>query len=186
MDAFFNAFFEIYRDARDLGAVRIAAIGPATAARVNAFHFQVDVQPEKYVAEEIITALQKETSLDNVKILLARAEGARDVLPKELNRLGAIIDEAIAYRTVPETFDESGGIERYKAEGADMVTFTSSSTAENFHALQLPPCEGVKFASIGPVTSKTMRELKMPVDVEAKVHDIPGLVAGILEFFSKR
>jgi uroporphyrinogen III methyltransferase/synthase len=80
VDAFFNAFFEIYRDARDLGGVRIAAIGPATAARVNAFRFQVDVQPEKYVAEEIITALQKETSLDNVRILLARAEGARDAL----------------------------------------------------------------------------------------------------------
>ncbi len=186
VDAFFHAFFEIYRDARDLGGVRIAAIGPATAARVNAFRFQVDVQPEKYVAEEIITALQKETSLDNVKILLARAEGARDVLPKELSRLGAIIDEAIAYRTVPETSDDSGGIERYRTEGADMVTFTSSSTAENFHALQLPPCDGVKFASIGPVTSKTMHELKMPVDVEAKVHDIPGLVAGILEFFSKK
>lgn len=186
VDAFFKAFFEIYRDARDLGAVRIAAIGPATAARVNAFHFQVDVQPEKYVAEEIITALQKETSLDNVRILLARAEGARDLLPKEFSRLGAIIDEAIAYRTVPETSDESGGLERYKSEGADMVTFTSSSTAENFHALQLPPCEGVAFASIGPVTSKTMRGLKMPVDMEAKVHDIPGLVAGILKFYSKK
>jgi uroporphyrinogen III methyltransferase/synthase len=153
---------------------------------VNAFHFQVDVQPEKYVAEEIITALQKETSLDNVKILLARAEGARDVLPKELGKLGAIVDEAVAYRTVPETSDDTGGIERYRSEGADMVTFTSSSTAENFHALQLPECAGVKFASIGPFTSKTMRDLKMPVDLEAKVHDIPGLVAGILEFFSKR
>ena len=138
------------------------------------------------MAEEIITALQKETSLDNVRILLARAEGARDVLPKELSRLGAIIDEAIAYRTVPETSDEFGGIERYKSEGADMVTFTSSSTAENFHALQLPPCDGVAFASIGPVTSKTMRGLKMPVDMEAKVHDIPGLVAGILDFYSKK
>lgn len=186
VDAFFNAFFEIYRDARDLGGVRIAAIGPATAARVNAFRFQVDVQPEKYVAEEIITALQKETSLDNVKILLARAEGARDVLPKELAKLGAIVDEAVAYRTVPETSDDTGGIERYRAEGADMVTFTSSSTAENFHALQLPECAGVKFASIGPVTSKTMRDLKMPVDLEAKVHDIPGLVAGILKFFQKK
>lgn len=186
VDAFFNAFFEIYRDARDLGGVRIAAIGPATAARVNAFRFQVDVQPEKYVAEEIIAALQKETSLDNVKILLARAEGARDVLPNELSRLGAIVDEVIAYRTVPETSDESGGIERYKTEGADMVTFTSSSTAENFHALQLPPCNGVKFASIGPVTSKTMRALKMAIDVEAEIHDIPGLVASILKFYAKK
>lgn len=185
VDAFFKAFFEIYRDARDLGGVRIAAIGPATAARVNAFRFQVDVQPEKYVAEEIITALQKETSLDNLRILLARAEGARDVLPKQLSRLGAIVDETVAYRTIPETNDDSGGIERYKTEGADMVTFTSSSTAENFHALQLPACDGVAFASIGPVTSRTMRELSMPVHLEASVHDIPGLVASILQFYSK-
>ncbi len=182
-DAFFNVFFELYKDARSLGGVRIAAIGPATAARVNAFRFQVDVQPEKYVAEEIISALQKETSIDNLKILLARAEGARDVLPRELTRLGAIIDEAVAYRTVPETEDASGGIRRYRESGADLVTFTSSSTAENFHALNLPPSEGVAYASIGPVTSNTMRELGMPVDVEAAVHDIPGLVDAIVKFF---
>lgn len=186
VDAFFNVFFELYKDARSLGGVRIAAIGPATAARVNAFRFQVDVLPEKYVAEEIISALQKETSIENLKILLARAEGARDVLPKELTRLGAIVDEAVAYRTVPETEDASGGIRRYRESGADLVTFTSSSTAENFHALNLPPCEGVAFASIGPVTSKTMRELGMPVDVEAAVHDIPGLVDAIVKFFESR
>jgi len=185
-DAFFNVFFELYKDARSLGGVRIAAIGPATAARVNAFRFQVDVQPEKYVAEEIISALQKETSIDNLKILLARAEGARDVLPRELTRLGAIIDEAVAYRTVPETEDASGGIRRYRESGADLVTFTSSSTAENFHALNLPPREGVAYASIGPVTSNTMRELGMPVDVEAAVHDIPGLVDAIVKFFESR
>jgi uroporphyrinogen III methyltransferase/synthase len=183
VDAFFAAFYEIYKDARSLGGVRIAAIGPATAARVNAYHFQVDVLPEKYIAEEIIAALEKETSLDSLKILLARAEGARDVLPKELDRLGAIVDEAIAYRTVPETNDTDGGIDRYRREGADMVTFTSSSTAENFAALDLPSHEGVAFASIGPVTSKTMRDLKMAVDVEAAVHDIPGLIESILKFY---
>ena len=183
VDAFFHAFFEIYKDARDIGGVRIAAIGPATAARVNAFRLQVDVQPDKYVAEEIISALQKETSVENLKILLARAEGARDVLPKELSRLGAIVDEVVAYRTVPESPEAAGGITRYLESGADMVTFTSSSTAENFHALNLPPRDGVRFASIGPVTSKTMHTLGMPVHVEASVHDIPGLVDAIVNFF---
>jgi uroporphyrinogen III methyltransferase/synthase len=152
---------------------------------VRSYRFAVDVQPEKYVAEEILKALQKEASLENVKVLLARAEGARDVLPVELEKLGAIVDETVAYRTVPETEDASGGIERYRTEGADMVTFTSSSTAENFHALGLPAHEGVHYASIGPVTSKTMQSLKMPVDVEAPVHDIPGLVASILKFYGK-
>jgi len=186
VDAFFSAFFEIYKDARDIGAARIAAIGPATAERVRAYRLQVDVQPEKYVAEEIVKALQKETSVENLKILLARAEGAREVLAKELAALGAIVDEAIAYRTVPETGDATGGLKRYRDTGADLVTFTSSSTAENFHALNLPPREETSFASIGPVTSKTMRQLGMDVDLEAKVHDIPGLVDAIVKFFSAR
>lgn len=180
VDAFFEAFYTLYRDAREIGGVRIAAIGPATAARVGEFRLAVDVQPAKYVAEEIIEALKEETSLENVKVLLARAEGARDVLPTRLADLGAIVDEAIAYRTVPETGDPTGGVQRYRDEGADIVTFTSSSTAANFHALDLPRHPGVLHASIGPVTSATMRELGMGVDIEAAQHDIPGLVEAIV------
>lgn len=182
VDAFFKAFFEIYRDARDLGGARIAAIGPATADRVRSFHLQVDVQPEKYVAEAIIDELQKETSVENLKFLLARAEGAREVLATQLTKLGAIVDEGVAYRTVPETDDVSGGIRRFREEGADMITFTSSSTAENFAALKLPLPEKLKVASIGPVTTKTVRKLGLDVDVEAPQHDIPGLVKAITKY----
>ena len=179
VDAFFTAFYEIFRDAREIGGVRIAAIGPATAERVRSYHLQVDVQPEKYVAEEILTELQKEVSVENLKFLLARAEGAREVLAEELTRLGAIVDEAVAYRTVPETEDVSGGMKRFREEGADWITFTRSSTAENFAALKLPLPAELKTASIGPVTSKTMRKLGLDVDIEAKQHDIPGLVEAI-------
>jgi uroporphyrinogen III methyltransferase/synthase len=182
-DAFFTAFFEIYRDARDLGAARIAAIGPATAERVRSYHLQVDVQPEKYVAEEIVEELQKETSLENLKILLARAEGAREALAVEFVRLGAIVDEAVAYRTVPETSDISGGIRRFREEEIDMITFTSSSTVENFLALNLPLSEKTTTASIGPITSKTMRGRGLQVNVEAKRHDIPGLVEAIRKYW---
>jgi uroporphyrinogen III methyltransferase/synthase len=181
VDAFFTAFYEIFRDARDIGGVRIAAIGPATAGRVRHYRLQVDVQPEKYVAEAIIEALQKEVSVENVKFLLARAEGAREVLADELTRLGAIVDEAVAYRTVPETDDASGGIKRFREQGADWITFTSSSTAENFAALKLPLPTNLQTASIGPVTSATMRKLGLDVDVEAEQHDIPGLVEAICD-----
>jgi uroporphyrinogen III methyltransferase/synthase len=180
VDAFFSAFYELYKDARSLGGVRIAAIGPATAARVNHFRFAVDLMPEKYVAEEIIAAFQKETTIENQMFLLPRAEKARDILPKELTKLGAIVDETVAYRTVPETEDVRGGIKRFREEGADIVTFTSSSTAENFHALGLVWPNGCKAASIGPVTSGTLMKLGYTVDVEASQHDIPGLVAAIL------
>lgn len=185
VDAFFKAFYEIYKDARDIGSARIAAIGPATAERVRSFHLQVDVQPEKYVAEAVLEALQKEGSVENIKFLLPRAEGAREMLAQELTKLGAIVDEAVAYRTVPETEDVSGGIKRFREEGADLITFTSSSTAENFSALKLPLKENLQIASIGPITSKTVRNLGLDVDIEAKKHDIPGLVSAIVKHFTK-
>lgn len=180
VDAFFEMFYKLYKDAREIGGLRIAAIGPATAERVSFYRLAVDVQPEKYVSEEIVTAIKAETSIENVKILLARAEGARDVLATELTQLGAIVDEAIAYRTVPETADVSGGIARIQKDGADWITFTSSSTVENFHALGLSWPKKMKTVSIGPVTTATMKKLNIPVDVEATVHDIPGVVDAIL------
>ena len=185
VDAFFEAFYTLYKDARSLGGLRIAAIGPATTERVHHYRFEVDLQPEKYVAEEIVKAFQTETTVENLKILLARAEGAREVLATELTRLGAIVDEAVAYRTVPETGDPTGGIARFREEGADWITFTSSSTAENFAALKLPLPAELKTASIGPITSATMRKLGLDVDVEAAKHDIPGLVAAILKTAGK-
>ncbi len=179
VEAFFEVFFTLFKDARSMGGARIAAIGPATAEKVRHYRLDVDVQPEKYVAEEIVKALQAEVSVDNLKFLLVRAEGAREVLATELSRLGAIVDEAVAYRTVPETGDPAGGIARFRAEGADVITFTSSSTAENFAALKLPRPAHLRTASIGPITSATMRKIGLQVDIESPVHDIPGLVEAI-------
>jgi uroporphyrinogen III methyltransferase/synthase len=183
VNAFFEMFYKIFHDAREIGGVRIAAIGPATAARVRDFHLHVDLQPDEFVAEGVVRAFQKDGSVENQRILLARAEQSRDVLPKELTKLGAIVDEAIAYRTVPETEDVSGAQARFREEGADLITFTSSSTVENFLALKLPWPVGLKTASIGPITSKTMRDNGLKVDVEAKQYDIPGLTRAIREFY---
>jgi len=183
VEAFFDMFFKLYKDARELGGVRIAAIGPATAAKVREYHFAVDVQPEEFVAEAVLAALQKEGSVEHLRFLLARAEQARDVLPRELTKLGAIVDEAIAYRTVAETEDVTGARERFRTDGADLITFTSSSTVEHFMALKLPWPAHLKAASIGPITSKTMRDLGLNVDVEAERYDIPGLVAAIERFY---
>ncbi len=184
VSAFFEMFYKLYSDAREIGGVRIAAIGPATAKRVREFHLAVDLQPSEFVAEAIIKEFKaKVGDVENQRILLARAEQARDVLPKELAKMGAIVDEAIAYRTVPETEDVSGGIARFQTDGADMITFTSSSTVENFMALKLALPPGLKTASIGPVTSQTMRDLGLIVDVEAKQYDIPGLITAIREYY---
>ncbi|MEI6712670.1 MAG: uroporphyrinogen-III C-methyltransferase [Verrucomicrobiota bacterium] len=182
--AFFEMFYKIYNDARAIGGIRIAAVGSSTARKVRDYHFAVDLQPSEYVAEAMIEEFQKTYgSVENQRILWVRGELGRDVLPKELSRLGAIVDEAIAYRTVPETEDPFGGIDRFKAEGADMITFTSSSTVENFMALKLPIPEGLKTASIGPITSQTMRALGLRVDVEAAKSNISGLMDAIREYY---
>ena len=183
VDAFFEMFFKLYDDAREIGGAKIAAIGPATAQRVRDFHLHVDLQPEEFVAEAVVREFHKLGGVENLRILLARAEKARDVLPKELSKLGAIVDEAFAYRTVPETRDVTGARQRFVEEGADLITFTSSSTVENFLALGLPWPKRMQVASIGPITSKTARENGLKVDIEARRHDIAGLVEAIRKFF---
>jgi uroporphyrinogen III methyltransferase/synthase len=184
VEAFFEIFYKLYDDAREIGAAKIAAIGPATAQRVRDFHLHVDLQPEEFVAEAVVREFQKQGGVENLRILLARAEKARDVLPRELSKLGAIVDEAFAYRTVPETRDVTGARRRLLEEGADLITFTSSSTVENFLALSLPWPKGMRVASIGPITSKTATEHGLKIDIEARRHDIEGLVEAIRKFFN--
>ncbi|PYL52823.1 MAG: uroporphyrinogen-III C-methyltransferase [Verrucomicrobia bacterium] len=156
VDAFFEIFYKLYDDAREIGGAKIAAIGPATAQRVRDFRLHVDLQPEEFVAESIIREFQKQGGVENLRI-----------------------DEAFAYRTVPETRDVTGARRRLLEEGADLITFTSSSTVENFLALGLPWPKGMKIASIGPITSKTARDRGLKIDIEARRHDIEGLVEAI-------
>jgi uroporphyrinogen III methyltransferase / synthase len=185
VEAFFEIFFKLYDDAREIGGARIAAIGPATAQRVKDFHLHVNLQPEEFVAEAVGKEFRKKGGIENLRILLVRAEKARDVLPKELSALGAIVDEAFAYRTVPETRDTTGARKQLANEGADLITFTSSSTVENFLALGLPWPKGMRVASIGPITSQTARDHGLKIDIEARRHDIGGLVQAISNFFAK-
>lgn len=184
--AFFEMFYKLYDDAREIGGARIAAIGPATAQRVRDFHLKVDLQPDEFVAEAVVREFKKEGDIENLRILIARAEEARDLLPKELGALGAIVDVAFAYRTVAETSDRTNARSRLATEGADMITFTSSSTVENFLALGLAWPAGMEVASIGPITSQTARDRDLTIGVEATRHDIPGLVEAILRHFGPR
>src|SRR6266446_5664448 len=185
VEAFFEIFFKLYDDAREIGAARIAAIGPATAQRVKDFHLHVDLQPDEFVAEAVVREFRKQGGVENLRVLLVRAEKGRDVLPKQLSALGAIVDEGFAYRTVPETRDTTGARRQLLEEGADLITFTSSSTVENFLALGLPWPKGMQVASIGPITSKTARDHGLKIEIEARRHDIGGLVEAIREFFEK-
>lgn len=182
VEKFFEAFFATYEDARSLGNPRIAAIGPSTAAKIREYRIGVDLMPDKYVAEGLIDAFKK-INIENQTMLWVKAAESRDVIYDGLMKLGAIVDECIAYRTVPETDDYTGAQAKFLENGADMVTFTSSSTAEHFFALDLDWPEECVAASIGPITSATLRELGHRPAVEAAKFDIPGLVQAIQEYF---
>jgi uroporphyrinogen III methyltransferase/synthase len=164
------------KDLRSLRA-KIAAIGPATRAAVEALHLKVDRMPEEYVAESLLKAFTDE-DISGKRVLLPRAAVARDLVPMELSKRGAIVDVVEAYRTGVPT----NAAERMKdalARKPHWITFTSSSTVKNFVALA-GKLDSVKIASIGPVTSATARELGLSVDAEADPHTIDGLVAAIM------
>ena len=108
VEAFFEMFFKLYDDAREIGGAKIAAIGPATAQKIRDFHLHVDLQPPEFVAEGIVKEFENVGGVENLRILIVCAERARDLLPKALSSMGAIIDEGFAYRTVPETRDVTG------------------------------------------------------------------------------
>ena len=132
-----------------------------------------------------VDAFKKE-SVENLTMLWVKAAESREVVGDGLAALGAIVDECIAYRTVPETADPTGAKARLAEQGADLVTFTSGSTVDHFFALGLDWPDGCVAGSIGPVTSEALRKHDMPPAFEASPHDIPGLVAAIVRYFSKR
>ena len=187
VDAFFSTFFKAFPDVRSIGNVRIAAVGPATAEKVQERHLVVDVMPEKYLAAQVAKAIHAYENVGNLRVLLLRAEVATPELPGQLEELGAIVDDVACYRTVPETADHNGAASRLQEEGADWITFTSSSTVENFHTrFPLPALltrfPAMKTASIGPETTKALVTLGLKPTVEAREHTIEGLAKAIEKF----
>ena len=183
---FFDYFFKAYRDVRDLGNLRFAAVGPATAKKLKELHLTVDLMPEVYTAEATAQALLDFQNVENISVMLARAEEANSELPKLLEDQGAIVDDIAFYKTVPETEDRNGAAEAYEAYGADWITFASSSAVKNFDARfgLAKRCEddpGLKLASIGPETTRALGELGLTPTVEAAEHTIAGLAKALLE-----
>ncbi|MBM3810084.1 MAG: uroporphyrinogen-III C-methyltransferase [Acidimicrobiia bacterium] len=166
------------RDLRSLPA-KLCAIGPATRAALELLHLKVDLMPEQYVAESVVAALAKQ-QIGGKRILLPRAAIARDLIPEELDRLGAHIDVVEAYRTEIPEFSHERARDVF-AKRPDWVTFTSTSTVNNFvTAAGRKALEGVKVATIGPVTSEAARSLAIEVTAEASPYTIDGLVQAIL------
>jgi uroporphyrinogen-III synthase len=177
--------------------LHIAAIGPATKKAIEQRGAVVDIVPKEYVAESVVRSLK--SKVKGKRVLLMRAKVARDVIPNELRKAGAHVDVVEAYETVVP----QGSRQRLRAALGNpkhrphVVTFTSSSTVRNFVELlgsrpgekkgkSRPGLEGIRMASIGPVTSATLRELGLPVDISAKEFTIPGLVLAIVGALAAR
>ena len=189
VDAFWERLQNLHVARIQLEHLKVAAIGPATKLAIEKRGVNVDVVPERYVAEAVVEELR--TLVKDKRVLLARAKVARDVIPEELRKLGAQVEVVEAYETVIPTAssEQLKKLIHNPALRPHIIIFTSSSTAKNFLALlqssktnsaeAASQLDGIKFASIGPVTSATLRELGLAVDIEAKKYDIPGLVKAI-------
>ena len=183
---FFDYFFKAYRDIREIGNIRFAAVGPATAKKLENLNLAIDLMPKVYTAEAAANALLKYQNVENVNVLLARAEESNSELPKLLEAQGAIVDDIAFYKTVPETEDRNGAVEAFEEGGANWITFASSSAVKNFDARfeLVKICKSnpeLKLASIGPETTKALRELELTPTVEAKDHTIKGLSKALLK-----
>lgn len=171
------------------GGLQIAAVGPATARTLEKYGWPVSAIPREYVAESVVALLREKIA--GKRILLVRAKVARDVIPNELTRLGAEVHIAEAYQTVmpPGASEQVRSIFADSAKVPDAITFTSSSTAKNFFfllraagSLGLP--EHMVVASIGPITSETLRMHGIKPHVEARDHSVPGLVDAITQYYA--
>jgi uroporphyrinogen III methyltransferase/synthase len=168
-------------DARSLGRARLAAIGRATADALFERGLTADVVPEQFVAESLVEALRRREDVASRRVLLAGAADARDVLPSGLRALGAKVDEIPIYRTVLDGRGAATVAARLSAGEIDLVTLTSSSTAQLFvDAVGPDEARAAPAASIGPVTSRTARSLGLRVDIEAGEATIAGLVEAIV------
>ncbi len=173
----FEALARRRLDARALAGAQVAVIGPGTARALAEHGIRADLIPERFVAESLVEQLEK-VDVESKRVLIARAEEARDVLPEALRERGAEVDVLPVYRTVrasPKQRDLAAAME------ADWFTFTSASTVRNLaEALPDGLPDGARVISIGPVTSEAAREAGFEIAAEAKRHDLDGLLEALI------
>lgn len=182
VEHFFARLLAAGKDARAMGYAKVAAIGSATAEKLKAYGIIADVLPQEFRAEGVLEAL-KGTLPPHAKILLPRAQEAREILPEKLREQGALVDVVPAYRTVAAAVDGEALKAQLAGGEIDLVTFTSSSTVTNLIQIvgSAAALAGVKTAAIGPVTADTANKNGIEPDIVAKKYTIDGLVEAIKE-----
>src|SRR5213593_1629857 len=182
---FFERLRALGRDARALARARFAAIGPRTAEALAGQGFKADVVPDEYQAEGVLEAFKKE-DVKGVRILIPRAEVARDLLWEELRARGADVTVAVAYRTVRPEADGKALKEQLRRREVGVVTFTSSSSVRNYVELFADQAEAsvltanAVVACIGPITAETAESCGLKVGIRSKENTIPALAEAIV------
>ena len=178
VEAFFDRVTSTPRSA-------FAAIGPATADALCERGVEATVVPERFVAEEVFEALSRHTDMSGKKVLLPRADIAREALPKLLRDAGADVDVVAAYRTVASSEDIERATALVRDGSVHAVTFTSGSTVRSFFSAADDAVRArVAPASIGPITSEALREENVEPVIEAERYTTDGLVEAIRQHFS--
>ena len=187
--AYFNRLKHLKIDIRSLGNVNICAIGPKTQEALEEKGLVVDYVPEEFKAEAIISGL-KDKLVPGQRILLPRADLARPILVESLKKMGMVVEEIIAYRTVLGSEDKELLVKKLINKEISVVTFTSSSTVKNFMTLledyqdKTEILQDIKIACIGPITANTATSLGLKVDVMAQEYTIDGLVEALINNFN--
>lgn len=187
--AFFRRLRQHRQDVRKLHRARLCAIGPKTREALENYGLLVETVPGEYRAEEIVRELQGKVAAGD-RVLLPRAEIARRVLPEALTAMGATVTEVPAYRTLTGNGDSDLVKSMLQKKEIQVITFTSSSTVQNFVKMLDAPnlgdlLEGTTVACIGPITADTARSLGVKVDVVADEYTIDGLVKSIVDYFNR-
>lgn len=174
------------RDARALAGIQLAAVGPATSGALLDCGLSVDVAPDRFVAEALLDALRDARDLRGARVLYAAAAGARETLEAGLRDLGASVDRVELYRSVPDGAGAAELRQRIMDGEADLVTFTSASSVNNFIGAVGPDAAArLPAASIGPITTHAARDAGLKIEIEAVQSTITGLVDAIVAHYSK-
>jgi uroporphyrinogen III methyltransferase / synthase len=185
VDLFLAELIAARIDIRALGVVKIAAIGPATARKIEELHLHVDLQPTVFTSEAL-TAVFANEDVKGLRFCLPQGGLADPMLGRELAARGAVVEPWVLYGTEPEIADVNGARDRFLREGAHWITFTSASTVENWQRLQLKPAPGApvpRAVSMGPVTSTILRKLGYEIAAESDAATLDSLVNTIQRLY---
>lgn len=193
VDSFLQRLIHGAKDIRELRGVRLCAIGPATALRLTEYGLKVDLIPTEHRGEAVAEALRSADTLSDRRILLPRADLAREWLPDELRRTGAEVVDVTAYRTVLAGGEKDKGPDIYKMlleQEIDVITFTSASTVRNFVKVLGPDpaadlLNTTVVAAIGPITAEAATRLNIETTIMPSTYTVPALIDAIVAHYAE-